>query len=101
MGEQFTQAALTDHHSAPVDDALKATLTFLEKLTLTPEDIAASDFAALTALGLSRQAVADAIQVCVLFNLIDRVADTLDFHVPGDEVFAKMAAPLLKMGYRF
>ena len=79
---------------------MKAILSFLEKLTLSPDAVSGTDIQELIDLGLSRQAIMDAVQVCVTFNIIDRIADTLNFAIPADEVFARMAGPLLKMGYR-
>lgn len=86
--------------TAPIDDSMKALLSFLKKLTLTPNEVNSADISELMEMGLSKQAIEDAIQVCVLFNIIDRIADTMEFHVPSDETFAKMAGPMLKMGYR-
>lgn len=48
---------------------------------------------------MSDAAVEDAIHVAVLFNIYDRLADTLNFHVPGPESFATGARTLLKRGY--
>jgi len=79
---------------------MKGLLTFLKKLTLKPDDIATSDVEELRELGISDLDIEDAIEVCVLFNIIVRLADSFNFHVPSDAAFAKMAGPLLKMGYR-
>lgn len=91
---------LDDWRTAPLDDRLRAMLAFLEKLTLEPEAVAAADVAPLRAMGLSDEAIEDAIHVCALFNIIDRVADTLDFDVPGPDAFAESAKVLLQRGYR-
>ena len=79
---------------------MKGLLSFLKKLSLDPDEVSAEDIHKLRALGLSDQDIDDAIQACILFNIIVRIADALDFHVPSDEAFAKMAGPMLKMGYR-
>ena len=42
----------------------------------------------------------DALHVCGLFNMIVRLADSLAFHVPAPEVFAKQGRGLLKRGYK-
>lgn len=49
---------------------------------------------------MSDQAIEDAIHVCALFNIIDRVADALGFDIPTPEGFAQGADNLLKRGYR-
>jgi alkylhydroperoxidase family enzyme len=90
---------LEDWRTAPIDDRLKGTLGFLEKLTLEPLAVAPADIDALRALGLSDQAIEDAVHVCALFNIIDRVADSLGFDVPDAAAFASTARLVLKRGY--
>ena len=94
------QRILDDWRSAPLDPRLRATLGFLEKLTLEPEAILAADVAPLRALGLSDEAIEDAIHATVLFNIYDRMADTLDFDIPPKEGFAQGARQLLARGYQ-
>ena len=50
--------------------------------------------------GVSDSALRDAVYVCALFNLIDRVSDALDFAIPPPEGFRKIAKALLRFGYR-
>ena len=92
---------MNDYKSAPIDDAQRALFALLEKLSLTPEEVTADDTATPEKLGLSRQAVQDAVHVCVLFNIIVRIADALDFDVPQDSTFDKMAKSSLEKGYKF
>ncbi len=94
------QRTLEDWRTAPIDGRLRAALGFLEKLTLEPGSITATDVAPLRAAGLSDEAIEDAIHACVLFNVYDRMADALDFDVPGPEAFAQGARLLLRRGYR-
>lgn len=75
-------------------------LPFLEKLTLEPGAVTAADVEPLRAAGLSDDAIVDAIHVTALFNIYDRLADTLDFDIPGPESFAAGAKMLLRRGYR-
>lgn len=100
LGDEVTQAILTDWRTATVNGRLRATLGFLEKLTLYPEEIAPEDVAALRSEGLSDAAIRDAIYVCVGFNMINRIADALGFKVPPPEVFTRGAKFLLIFGYR-
>lgn len=93
------RAVLDDWRTAPVDERLRAALGFLEKLTLEPHRVRAADVIPLREAGLSEAAIEDAIHVCALFNIYDRVADTLEFDVPSRESFAQGAAMLLKRGY--
>jgi alkylhydroperoxidase family enzyme len=90
---------LTDWRTAPIDAKLRTTLGFLEKLTLAPADVRPADLAPLRAAGVTDEAIEDAIQVCVLFNIYDRVADALGFHLPGPDGYAASGRNLLKRGY--
>ncbi len=74
-------------------------LGFLEKLTLKPDAVRHADVLPILATGVSEQAVEDAIYICMLFNVIDRVADALNFAVPSPESFAQGAHGSLHRGY--
>ncbi len=74
-------------------------MNLIEKLTLTPDQIESADIEALRAEGLSDEAIEDAIHVTVLFNILDRVADSLGFEIPTAQGFARAADVLLKRGY--
>ena len=91
---------LTDWRTAPLDPKLRATLGFLEKLTLTPAEVGPADVAPLRAVGVSAEAIEDAIQVCVLFNIYDRLADSFSFHLPGPDGYAASGRSLMQRGYR-
>ena len=79
---------------------MKATLHFLGKLTLTPQEVGAEDAKGLLDLGVSPAAVKDAVRICALFNLIDRVADSFGFELPSERGLARSAKVLLWKGYR-
>ena len=64
-----------DWRTAPVTQELRATLGFLEKLTLHPADVTREDADAVRAAGVSDEALIDAIHVCALFSMIVRLAD--------------------------
>jgi hypothetical protein len=74
-------------------------LGYLERLTLAPAELGPADLAPLRAAGLSQAAIVEAVSVAALFNIIDRVADALDFHVPPPEAWAARAPIMLAMGY--
>ena len=90
---------LADWRTAPLDPKLRATLGFLEKLTLAPTEVGPADVKPLRAAGLTDEAVEDAIHVCVLFNIYDRLADSLTFHLPGPDGYAASGRSLMKRGY--
>lgn len=94
-------AVLADWRTAPVSEALRATLGFLEKLALDPDAVTAADADAARAQGVTDDALEDAAMVCALFNTYVRLADSLRFDVPPAEDFEKSASMLLGPGYRF
>lgn len=100
MGDERVQAVLADYRSAPIDGRLRAMLAFLEKLTLTPDEVGPDDVAPLRAAGIQDEAILDAVDVCVSFNIINRVADATGFTLQTPEGYARSAQMLLKRGYK-
>ena len=96
----MVEAVLADWRTAPVDPKVRATLGFLEKLTLAPAEVRPANVQALRAAGVSDAAIEDAIHVCVLFNIYDRLADSLSFHLPAPDGYAASGRSLLRRGYR-
>ena len=78
---------------------LKATLGFLEKLTLRPDELEPADAEAVYAAGVSQQALRDAATVCSLFSMIVRLADSFGWDVPPPERLAQRAPAMLESGY--
>jgi uncharacterized peroxidase-related enzyme len=97
----LVEAVLQDWRAAPLAPKTKAMLGLLERLTLQPQALAPQDMAAARAAGLSDAAIEDAINVCALFTVLNRLADALAFDVPGPEAFARHGRLLLRFGYRF
>jgi alkylhydroperoxidase family enzyme len=91
---------VADWRSAPLRPELAATLVFLEKLTLRPDQLEPADAAAARAAGVSDQALRDAATVCALFNMIVRLADSLGWDVPTWERLMARAPAMLEGGYR-
>jgi uncharacterized peroxidase-related enzyme len=92
-------AALADFRAAPISERLKATLGFLEIMTLRPMELSAGDAKAVLHAGVSAEALTDAIAVGALFSIVTRYADALDFAVPTAYEFDRAANMLLKRGY--
>jgi alkylhydroperoxidase family enzyme len=90
---------LDDWEAAPVAPHLRATLAFLRKLTVQPATVVPSDVRVLREAGVSEEAIADAIHVCALFDLINRVADSLGVEYLTPEKFERGAALVLAEGY--
>jgi alkylhydroperoxidase family enzyme len=75
-------------------------LGFIEQLTNAPERTGPHDIAALRDLGVSDRAILDATYICMGFNIINRIADAMDFEVPQTQVFVKGAWFMRRFGYR-
>ncbi len=88
-----------DWRTAPVSAQLRATLGFIEKLTLHPAEVSSEDTNAVRATGMSDEALVDAIHVCALFSMIVRLADSLGWNVPSYESFSARAGQMLATGY--
>jgi alkylhydroperoxidase family enzyme len=93
------EAIERDWRTAPIDDRLRATLGFVEKLTLHPTELTKADADSVLAAGVSREALRDAIHVAALFNMIVRLADSLGWDVPDFEEFHARADRMLASGY--
>lgn len=91
---------LEDYRTAPIDEKLRATLGYLERVTLSPQQVTADDARAVLARGVSPQALAQALDVLFVFNIFDRLADSMGWEVCTPEVFRKWGGILLKRGYR-
>jgi uncharacterized peroxidase-related enzyme len=99
MDNEVVNACLTDYHTAPISDPLRATLTFLETMTLHPGELHAGQARAAIAAGVTQQQLTDAAAVAAVFNIITRYANALDFTIPTDTEFDKAAGLMLKRGY--
>jgi uncharacterized peroxidase-related enzyme len=94
------QEVLADYRAAPISEKLRAMLGFLEKLTLQPAEVTPDDAVALRTEGLSDEEIEDAIHVCALFNIINRVADSLGFESADADGYEKNARWLVNVGYK-
>ena len=92
---------LDDFESAAIDAKLKATLRFLRKMTLEPGALTPHDARAVLETGVERTALVEAIHVAYLFNIYDRLADSMGWHVPDRALGSYQAGArrLLTRGY--
>ena len=76
-------------------------LGLLEKMTLSHQSLGPDDVRAALAKGVSKAAIAEALEVAFLFNVYDRLADTMGWHVPDEKsgYYSVSAKRLLKRGY--
>jgi uncharacterized peroxidase-related enzyme len=90
-----------DHwQEAGFEPRLEATLGLLEKVTLFPDDVVPGDIEKVRAAGVSEAAIVDALHVCFLFNVVNRMADALGYDYGSEADAIKVAAILNRIGYR-
>ena len=99
LGEEVWNAVVADWRTAPLRPELKATLAFLEKQTLRPEELTPADADAVRAAGVSDRALLDAATVCALFDMIARLADSFGWDVPEWDRLKARAPAMLDDGY--
>jgi alkylhydroperoxidase family enzyme len=95
------QRVLDDYTTAPIDEKLRATLGLLKKMTLDHGNLGPEDVRAVLRTGVSKQAIQDALEVAFLFNIYDRLADSMGWDVPALEggYYKTVAKRLLTQGY--
>ena len=98
IGEGTLGALLADVTTAPVAEPMKPILQYVGKLTLTPAKITPADAQAVLAAGWQEQALHDAVAVCGLFNMMNRLVDGLGI-TAGDDYFQAAAGRLAEAGY--
>lgn len=74
-------------------------LGLLETFTLNPQQMSAARVREVVDKGVTREAVRDAFYVAFLFNVYDRLADTLGWELPDPRYYPKAGRFLLKKGY--
>src|SRR5262245_30306521 len=79
-----------------VDQRMRAVLDFVRKLTLSPGEMRRGDVDAIFAAGWDDRALHDAVAICALFNLMNRLVNGLGVEAP--EAYTKMAAQRLAQG---
>lgn len=90
---------LADWRAAPVPERVRAALSLLEAMTLRPDELTAADVQPLLDAGVSEEGVVDALYVGLMFNLIDRIADSMGFLAVSEKEYGKSADRLLRYGH--
>jgi len=73
--ETLIDALLVDVDTAPVDEKLKPVLHYVAKLTRLPARLVEADAQAVFNAGWSERALYDAVQVCAIFNFMNRIIE--------------------------
>lgn len=95
----MVKAVLENWRTAPVSERMRATLGFLEKLTKDPAAVGPKDLVPMRLAGVSGQAIQEAVYVCFLFSVMDRLADAFAFDLASPADFQKGARALAALGY--
>ncbi|MBA2382952.1 MAG: hypothetical protein H0V73_12650 [Chloroflexi bacterium] len=83
------------------DARLDAALEFLTAFATGPAAITSRHLDRLRQAGVRDEAIRDLAQIAFAFSLINRVADSLEFRVPGPDLFARSWPRMRDHGYRF
>lgn len=75
VDETLLEQMVEDLDNAPVDEKLKPVLRYVKKLTLTPYKMTQADADAVYAAGWDSDALSDAVFVCGVFNLANRIIE--------------------------
>ena len=96
VAEGLLGQLIENAEQAPIEERMKPLLAYVKKLTHTPSRLLPTDAEAVFAAGWNEQALHDAISVCGLFNLMNRLVDGLG--VTGDAAYFKLASARLASG---
>ncbi|TNE41051.1 MAG: peroxidase [Alphaproteobacteria bacterium] len=75
MEEQVLTDMMSDLEGSGVDPKMKPILAYVGKLTREPSKMTEADADAVYAAGWDEQALFDAVQVCALFNYMNRILE--------------------------
>lgn len=90
---------LERYRESGFEPRIAATFELLEKVSLSPEAVGPADIAPVRAAGVSSAAIADALYVCFVFNVVNRLANAFDFRWLTDADRMKLASGLNRMRY--
>jgi alkylhydroperoxidase family enzyme len=97
--DEWVAAVLENWRTAPVNEKLRRTLGFLEKLTISPSEVSPEDIESVRSVGVSDKAIEEVIHVCFLFSVMDRLADAFGFDMPSAKDFQRGGRVLYSFGY--
>ncbi|MDP9219095.1 MAG: carboxymuconolactone decarboxylase family protein [Actinomycetota bacterium] len=99
LGPQSGAERLDRWRENGFDPRIAATFELLEKMTLSPQALSSADIVPVRAAGVTDTAITDALYICFLFNVVNRLANALDFQWKTDADRMKLAAGLNRIGY--
>jgi uncharacterized peroxidase-related enzyme len=96
---ELVRAVLHDLATAPLSDADRALLVFVDKVNLNPSHVCQEDVAAVKRAGWSDEAIYDAVTVCALFNFYNRWIDGTGVHDMPASAYELSGKRLKEFGY--
>ena len=96
------QQALDEYETAPLTERLRATLDLLRTMTLDHDSLGPDDVRAVMRAGVSKASIEEALEVAFLFNVYDRLADTMGWDVPdvASGYYQRAARRMVRHGYQ-
>jgi uncharacterized peroxidase-related enzyme len=75
VAAEVLNSALDDLDTAEIDERMKPVLKYVSKLTQEPAKLTGADADAIFAAGWDDRALLGAVQVCALFNFMNRIVE--------------------------
>ena len=82
---QIIDALMEDIDDAPIAENMRPILKYVKKLTTLPAALTSEDAKAVYNAGWSEKALYDAVQVCALFNFMNRIVEGTGVSFDYDE----------------
>jgi AhpD family alkylhydroperoxidase len=92
--------AVDANDSTSIRSEAAAMLPLLEKVTLTPDQVASADVDAVRTAGVPDEAIVDALHVNVIFNIMNRLANAFDFSWDSEQHVRIGAQVIHRVSYR-
>ncbi len=75
IDEEVIDGLMKDLETAPVEEKMKPILSYVQKLTRLPAQLTEADAKSVYDAGWTERALYDAIQICALFNFMNRIIE--------------------------
>lgn len=103
--ESLIDAMMDNIETAPLPDNMRPLLAYVKKLTVLPAGMVSADAGAVYDAGWSERALYDAVQICALFNFMNRIIEgtgvTFDYSATPpneDEIAARRTRSYMDYG---
>jgi len=98
MGTGITTAMLDDWENSAFEPKVKGMLRFLQKWSRAPAELKPADVEMLRELGIRDEAVVDALYMCTMLQIMNRLANALGFEDWTPERYAQRAQLQVERG---